>query len=137
MRGLAQFVRKCGWQQVAMLLLGVATILLSNDLGSSPYIVVPLRLVGALLILLVLICLVIGPPDESPEGESPEGEDVAQVGLEVPPETPVRLPEGVPRGTKVQITASEELEKDDERSGDAEPPDPKVRATRVVPRPLA
>ncbi len=133
LRAFVRFVRKRGWSQAAMLFVGVAAIfgaLLAAVLGSrlgSLYVVIPLGLVGAILIILAFACFFIGPAEESPDAEptkeSPDAEDVAQVGLEVPPDTPVRIPKGVPRGTAVRISASEDLDENDEGAGQDEPPD--------------
>lgn len=125
MRAFVRFVRKRGWAQAATLFVGIAAIIggligaaLGNP-GVSLLVLIALCLVGAALIVLALVCLVIGPGGE----RSGAAETVAELGLEVPPDTPVRLPEGVPRDTTVRISASEDLEKDDESAED-EPRDP-------------
>lgn len=95
---------------------------------NSPLIVTPLCLLGLCLIILAVVCFLIGPAEEPSDAgsaeESSHAEDVAQVGLEVPPDTPVRLPKGVPPGTAVQISASEDLDEGDGSAGDDEPPNP-------------
>ncbi len=117
MRGFVRFIRRRGWGQAASLFVGIASILigaaLSNRWG-NPFVSIFLCLVGTGLVVLAVVCFIIGPADESSDAEA-----VAQVGLEVPPDTPVRLPDGVPRDTTVRISASEDLEEEnDERAGD-------------------
>jgi hypothetical protein len=77
--------------------------------------------VGVILVVLAAVCFLIGPTDEAPSDEASDAETVAELGLEVPPDTPVRLPDGVPPATTVRISASEDLEKDDESAEDEQP----------------
>lgn len=47
-------------------------------------------------------------------------DDQQEVGIEVPPDTPVRVPKGVPPNTTVRITTSEDLDGDEREEGEAD-----------------
>ena len=133
MKGFMQFVRKRGVGTALTLFLGIASIAigiaLSNNWG-NPWISGSVYLVGGGLICLAVFSFLVGPADEasgevsgkqvdpnpSTKSQGNISKEDREVGVKVPPDTPVLI-DKVPPDTSINVSTSEELD-DEVKGGD-------------------